>query len=225
MTTAGSHPHQLLSSDLPTGSLFSLQVLASPVLGRGALLSSHHFSLPDNIELCHGYQTTVLGLLQEQTPGSSLHSSLPALKRKLREKKSCRRLFSEEEENLKSNLHGMFERGPVGLCTKDLSSTCMKEDREATAGGGVQAAPYSGCSPAPHRKESHHPLKAHLQKPRGAQGPKGSWGANLRTHRKGHLAQAPPRDVPGDAHPQGLGVKPIQVSHQWSTFQTEKVTD
>lgn len=180
MTTAGSHPHQWLSSDLPTGSLFSLQVLASPVLGRGALLSSHHFSLPDNIELCHGYQTTVLGLLQEQTPGSSLHNSLPALKRKLREKKSCRRLFSEEEENLKSNVHDVFERGPIGLCTKDLSSTCMKEDREATAGGGVQAAPHPGCLPALHRKESHQPTEGPPPEARRSTGAQGQLGSKLK---------------------------------------------
>ena len=101
----------------------------------GALLSSRHFSLPDNVDLCHGYHTTVLGLLQEQTPGSSIHKRLPGLKRNLREKKNCRHLFSEEAENLNSNIHSMFERGPVRLCVKELGCTPMKEEEEAAAGG------------------------------------------------------------------------------------------
>lgn len=113
-----------------------------------APLSSCQFSLPDSIELCRGYYTTVLGLLQEQSPGSSLHKRLPGLKRNLREKKNCRRLFSEEAENLNSNVHSVFERGPFGLCVRELSCTPMKEDRGETAGGGVQITLHPGCSPA-----------------------------------------------------------------------------
>ncbi|XP_009575544.1 PREDICTED: OX-2 membrane glycoprotein, partial [Fulmarus glacialis] len=70
---------------------------------------------------------------EEQTPGSSFHKRLPGLKRNLREKKNCRCSFSEEAENLNSNVHGVFERGPVGLCVRELGCTPMKEDREATA--------------------------------------------------------------------------------------------
>ncbi|XP_009322207.1 PREDICTED: uncharacterized protein LOC103916869 [Pygoscelis adeliae] len=74
---------------------------------------------------------------EEQSPGSSLHKRLPGLKRNLTEKKNCRRLFSEEVENLNSNVHSVFERAPLGLCVKELDCTPMKEDRGSF---GIQQA-------------------------------------------------------------------------------------
>ncbi|XP_072708571.1 uncharacterized protein [Ciconia boyciana] len=114
---------------------------------------------------------------EEQTPDSSPHKRLPGLKRHLREKKTCRPLRSEEAENLNSNIPGVFERGPVGLCVKELGCTPMKEDREAMAGGRVQIRPHPSCSPAQHRKERHQPTEGpppQAQRSTGAQGPVGS---------------------------------------------------
>lgn len=147
--------------------------LASPVLGRAALLSSRHFSLPDDVELCCGYHTIVLGLLQEQTPGSSLHQREAGLKRNMEEKNHHRRLFSEEAENLNSYVHGVFEKGPLGLYIKEVSFTPIKEDRKAMAGEGVQITPHPGCSPAQHRRESHQPAEGpppQAQRSTGAEG-------------------------------------------------------
>uniref|UniRef100_A0A8C0ELF7 Ig-like domain-containing protein n=1 Tax=Bubo bubo TaxID=30461 RepID=A0A8C0ELF7_BUBBB len=92
---------------------------------------------------------------EKQTPVSSLRKRLPGLKRNLREKKNCRRLFSEEAENLRSKIHGVSEREPVGLCVEELSCTPLKEDREATAGGTVQITPHPSWSPSTGPKSAN----------------------------------------------------------------------
>ncbi|XP_063199743.1 OX-2 membrane glycoprotein-like [Chroicocephalus ridibundus] len=70
---------------------------------------------------------------EEQTPGSSLHQREAGLKRNMEEKNHHRRLFSEEAENLNSYVHGVFEKGPLGLYIKEVSFTPIKEDRKAMA--------------------------------------------------------------------------------------------
>ncbi|XP_074428943.1 cell surface glycoprotein CD200 receptor 1-like [Larus michahellis] len=110
---------------------------------------------------------------EEQTPGSSLHQREAGLKRNMEEKNRHRRLFSEEAENLNSYVHGVFEKGPLGLYIKEVSFTPIKEDRKAMAGEGVQITPHPGCSPAQHRRESHQPAEGpppQAQRSTGAEG-------------------------------------------------------
>ncbi|XP_040438984.1 uncharacterized protein LOC121083094 isoform X3 [Falco naumanni] len=89
---------------------------------------------------------------EEQAPGSSVHKMLKGLRRNPREKKSCRRLFSEEAENLNTGIHVMAGSGLIED-VKELGYMPVKVDREATACGAVQRTPRASCSSAQCRKE------------------------------------------------------------------------
>ncbi|XP_037234314.1 uncharacterized protein LOC119143791 isoform X1 [Falco rusticolus] len=89
---------------------------------------------------------------EEQAPGSSVHKMLQGLRRNPREKKSCRRLFSEEAENLNTSIHVMVGSGLIED-VKEPGYMPVKVDREATACGAVQRTPRASCSSAQRRKE------------------------------------------------------------------------
>lgn len=118
------------------------------------LLSTHHFSLPRSVELCSDYHTTLLGLLQKETPCSTLRKRWNG---NLGLRKVWRPLFSEEAENLNSSFQNELKSGPAGLSIKELGCSPVKQDGETMAPEGAQVTPQPSCSPAQQRKDRHQP--------------------------------------------------------------------
>ncbi|XP_074756668.1 nectin 1a-like [Athene noctua] len=160
------------------GLFFFPRLKRCPALRTPAKEKGLHQDLSEKVMSLHTPKDqNVVYQNEKQTPGSSLHKRLPGLKRNPRKTKYCRHLFSEEAENLKNKVHGISERGPVGLCVEEPGCTPLKEDRETTAGGTVQITRDPGWSPAQERKERHHPAKdppSQAQRSTGAQGQVGT---------------------------------------------------
>lgn len=90
---------------------------------------------------------------------------------------------------------------------------------QRVAGGGAQVTPCPSHSQACPR--SHQPVTDPSPQAQRSMGKNGRREPKLRTQKKDHPVQAPPRVVPQEPQPSCPGMKAIKTSQHQSTFWME----